>query len=86
MNIMLDTINGCNLSFINYTKLVNFFEKMDGSADINQTIVLSLQFGFQLSGGSLHGNTLLFEDSSFPTSYVSECIISCNFQHNPHTI
>lgn len=60
---------------------------MDGSADINQTIVLSLQFGFQLSGGSLHGNTLLFEDSSFPTaSYISEYVIPCSFHHDPQTI
>lgn len=46
---------------------------MDGSADINQTTVHSLQIGFQLSGGrGLHGNTLLFEASSPTTSYVSE--------------
>lgn len=61
---------------------------MDGSADINQTIVHSLQFGFQLSGGrGLHGNTLLFEDFSFPiTWYVSEYVIPCSFHHNPYTI
>lgn len=40
---------------------------MNWCADIKQTMLLYLQFGFQLSGGSLHGNTLLFEDSSFPT-------------------
>ena len=55
-------------------KLNKLIKKMNGSADINQTIVHSLQSGFQLSSGwGLHGNTLLFEDSSFPTTlYVSE--------------